>query len=338
MAPENDVARSKLKVVFKRRKTKTSARKRQRSKRGLPSFQPRADADAEAASCIADSKSHDVADDEDDELLAHLACDTLLAIQSLHQSNNVNSNLNKQSNHQTGPSCLEIPVEDGGPPILGVLECQLHEFFTKTRTGGSSSTVSHELDELLRNNTLRRLSNTLTTNQRAPITVYVFTHDYQRAARSTCSDSDSDDQNAILLDWFLHNLQHWTASRISHAALQQTWRQHPPQCSYNSCDAAVRWLQDRQLLHAATVDHTHYQLWLPQWGRRVLPAVLQAKTDALAFLQQGQHRERSAASVVQRLRRHPVPAHALLFPWFVEHGWVRRVNRPSGPALQFLGK
>jgi len=160
------------------------------------------------------------------------------------------------------------------------------------------------------------------------------------------NNNNNNKNNMILLEWFLQNLHRWTATRISHAALQQTWKQHPPTqqgtCTdhrHYSCDATIRWLQDRQLLLAATMDHTQYQLWLPQWGRHVLPALLQAKTDALAFLQQSKYNnERSVVSVVQRLRRHPVPAHTLLIPWMVEQGWVQRVQRPSGPALKFLAK
>jgi len=230
-----------------------------------------------------------------------MACDTLLAIQSL------------QGNAQT-PSCLEIPLPNG-TAIRGVLECQLHEFFL--HRGGSSPVIARELDRLLRHNTLRTLSSS--NRGTSPVTVYVLTQDYVRAVRAFGAD-DNEDGSSAVVEWFIDNLQHWTGSRISQSAIQDAWQQYssrsrrsplrlPNSSSSNNntkessataAEAVLRWLQERQLLHAAAASHDHYQLWLPCWGRQVLPAFFKAKTDALAFLQQSRYRERSVASVVQR--------------------------------------
>ena len=264
---------------------------------------------------------------DDDEFFDNLACDTLLAIRTLHQQ--------RYNDPNPMPSCLEIPVDDGSV-IQGVLECQLHEFFTtgSGTKGGSSPVVSQELDQLLRNNTLQRLSNTITANT-APITVYIFTKDYQRAARAAVASVSlnttvknkeashhSRQHGQVVLDWFLQNLHQWRGHRISHIALEESWHQNPPTKKHSPLDhsihfeASIRWLQEQQLLHTAAMDHTDYQLWLPMWGRHVVPAILQAKTEALAFLQQSRSKERSVSSVVQRLHRHPIPVNAFLIPWW----------------------
>ena len=340
-----------LKVVIKKATTKNLGKAKSylvnprqvpgSRKRGLPSFHRKIDdANVQRSSLTKDCDDND----DDDPFFVNLDCDTLLAIRSLHQQRFTDPN--------PTPSCLEIPVDDGSF-LQGVLECQLHEFFTTggcsgTNKGGSSPVVSQELDQLLRNNTLRRLCNTITTTNTAPITVYIFTKDYQRAARAAVAVSwnntvTNEKSQHSYLEWFLQNLHHWTGHRLSHSALLETWRQNPPpapldQHHHLHFETAIRWLQDQQLLHTAAMDHTDYQLWLPAWGRHVIPAILQAKTKALAFLQQSRSNERSVSSVVQRLHRHPIPVNAVLIPWWVEQGWVRRVRRPAGPALQFVEK
>ena len=275
-----------------------------------------------------------------------MPCDTLLAIRSL------------QSNSQT-PSCLEIPLPDG-TAIRGVLECQLHEFFMNNKrgaAGGSSHVVSRELDQLMGSNTLRRLcSSSSATIHRVddnPVALYVLTRDYERAVRASVAAApaadgeEKSDGACCIVDWFLHNLKHWTGARIAQSSLQEAWRRRQRQqqnCDGSgrlpsnramSSDAVVRWLQDRQLLHAvASADHSQYQLWLPAWGRHVLPALSRAGADAMSFLRQSQRGERSVVSLVQRLRRHPVPAGPVVIPWLVERGLVRRVERPAGNFLR----
>lgn len=359
-------ARKPLKVVVKKTakhrgtaKRNLTIRQRQvpdSRKRGLPSFSHNHKVDeviAQKTTLKSDDDNNDLdplQQNDDDDFFVNLECDTLLAIRTLHQ--------HRYNDPNPMPSCLEIPVDDG-TLIQGVLECQLHEFFTSGSgtKGGSSLVVSQELDQLLRNSTLQRLSNTITTNTAVPITVYIFTKDYQRAARAavaavavnTLAKNKEESQHSrqhgqVILDWFLQNLHQWTGHRISHTALLETWHQNPPLKTHSSLDhsihfeAAIRWLQEQQLLHTAAMDHTDYQLWLPTWGRHVVPAILQAKTEALAFLQQSRSKERSVSSVVQRLHRHPIPVNAFLIPWWVEQGWVRRVTRPAGPALQFVAK
>ena len=181
-------ARKPLKVVVKkatkhRGTAKPSLAVRQRQvpgshqKRGLPSFVHNRKKVDELVARDNDNDDLDpLQQNDDDDFFVNLACDTLLAIRTLHQQ--------RYNDPNPMPSCLEIPVDDGSS-IQGVLECQLHEFFTtgSGTKGGSSPVVSQELDQLLRNNTLRRLSNTITANT-APITVYIFTKDYQRAARA----------------------------------------------------------------------------------------------------------------------------------------------------------
>jgi len=363
-----------LKVVIKRKKgvirgrrimAKNNISTQHRPQRGLPSFPaPSATAVAAATSLRnINAANEDEIDDSDDTLFANLACDTLLAIQSLQQSN-------KNANIMNEACLLEIPVDGGGgggggrnaaaaaaAAVYGVLECQLHQFFNNTSTGGSSCIVAQELDQLLQNNTLCRLSsgyNNSSSNAAATtaaaataVTVYLFTTDYQRAARqavlSNNNNNNNINSNISVLEWFLNHLDQWTGKRISQAELHATWLRDPPPTTTgqgnnknNTAETAIRWLQDQQLLHVASSDHTHFQLWLPVWGRHVLPAMVKAQTDALVFLKQSRHRERSVVAVVQRLRRSPIPAVPLLLPWLVEQGLVQRVERPAGTFLQLL--
>lgn len=255
--------------------------------------------------------------DEDDDLIANMACDTALAIQSLCHSTE---------------TCLEIPLlsrahgADNITMIRGVLECQLHEWFSKS--GRSSHTVCRELDDLFRSNQLRKLSSAF--RHADPLTVHVSTADYVRGVRIAVAQEDT-----AATDWFIRYLKVWTGSRIARAAIEEAWQADPVSNSLiRSASDLIRWLQECQILLSASSDHDTYQLWLPGWGVAVLPAFSKAVEIALTFLKQSSCKERACDAVVRRLRHNPIPVTGLLIPWLVAQGRVQRIARPSGPFLK----
>jgi Serine-threonine protein kinase 19 len=339
-------------------------------KRGLPASWPLPKKDAETVTQKVNTANADaLLDDTDDALLfANMPCDTLLAMQSLQQSMETRIEIPLLRTTTTGgSSCINDSYSSSYASmntapntivmmIRGVLECQLHERFTAAKTtatgggGGSSQNVSRELDDLLRRNQLRQLSSSASSQHVGvvePVTVYVSTTDYIRglvvaAAADTAGNEDSSmttTSTTTLVDWFVRHLNVWTGSRITQSDIEEAWKEDPPPnastFSLRSVADLVRWLQERQILLAASADHDAYQLWLPGWGSAVLPAFSKARTDALAFLKQSSYKERSLPSVVRRLRHSPIPVTDVLIPWLVAQGCVQRIERPSGPFLKF---
>lgn len=338
--------------------------------RGLPASKPLPDhqyncgsaqqQNAAAASSCDPSFHYECANDDDDDddddllLIANMACDTALAMQSLQQSIE---------------TCVQIPLllgssgsssvsRDSAPDdtmIRGVLECQLYEWFSTTQVAANS--VSRELDRLLQTNQVRQLASSASSLPHAasaPFIVYLSTADYVRgvyaaAAVGSVSSNVADEERTAAVDWFVRHLKVWTASRIALADVKKAWKADPPVATPAASTAAsakgsllsseqnlVRWLQDCQILLAASADHDAYQLWLPGWGGAVLPAFFKAVQDALVYLKQSSYKERSMESIQRRLSRSPIPAKGLLIPWLVAQGHVLRIVRPSGPFLKLI--
>jgi hypothetical protein len=306
---------SKNKMLSSRRTQQIAVAVRPR--RGLP-------ASKQVAVAKEDASQKDTTDlfngDEDDDLVANMACNTALAIQSLQ--------------HLT-ETCIDIPLlscatSAGNMMIRGVLECQLHEWFLKN--GGSSQNVSRELNELLRSNQLRQLSSA--SRHADPLTLYVSTTDYVRGVQAAITQEET-----VAVDWFVRHLNIWTSSRIDRAVIEEAWNADPPVSnSVRSALDLIRWLQECQILLSASSDHDSYQLWLPGWGSAVLPAFFKAVKDALVFLKQSSYKERACDSVVRRLSHSPIPVTDVLIPWLVGQGHVQRIERSSGPFCKLAIK
>lgn len=316
---------------------------------GLPSFSNALPIQENNKTTKAHEESDDCMDEfsGEDVLLATIECDTLLAFRSL-----------QRGCPGSVQSYLEVPIPYcGNKHIRGILECQLHQFFREQRGGGSSITVSQEIQQLCQSNTLRVLSNGR-IDHTTSICVYLWRHDYERAAMATIQQTHNNqnrmdtkyDDKICIVEWFLQQLCTWTDSFIDEHIIRCAWdnrcssscnsnKNHKHRTSLCSASDVLRLLQECQLLHAATIDHNKYQLWLPTWGGDVLPTLLKAKTTILTFLLQSKPKlERSLTSIVQRLRHCIVPVHTILVPWMVEQGWVQLVERPSGLFVKFLEK
>jgi hypothetical protein len=320
----------------------STQQQQQRPRRGLPNFSNRSTtADIVVATIHQNDENNTVDDalendDDDDALFENLACDTYLVFQSLL--------LNQQTR-------IDIPIL---PPsgnakndsIPGILECQLHERF---QNGASS--VSRELEELLRNNTLRCLVSTIPVSSNADtqekqgvgtLMIVVKADDYARAIRAYNTNTSSSDiplqQQSGIIDWFIHHLKRWTRKRsvIALRDMERAWetsKSLPP--SWN-VKHAIRFLQDSQFLMPASSDHESFRLWFPSWGSLVLPAFIKAQTASLAYLRQSRYKERSLTSLMRRLSTYPIPVEHVLLPWLVAQGYVERIERPAGPCIRLI--
>jgi hypothetical protein len=323
-------------------------------RRGLPTFSIRTAAEAttpvpihpEGRNTGDDDNDALELDGDDDALFENLACDTYLVFQSLL--------LNPHTR-------IDIPIPaaattssvsgNNKDSIPGILECQLHERF---QTGASF--VSRELEELLRNNTLRCFVSTvpvvswnLDARGGATLTVLIRTEDYVRAVRAynnnnntiTSSDTPSNhqDQQTRIIDWFLHHLKDWTRkqSGIAMRDIERAWETTSLSLpsSWN-IQRAIRLLQDSQFLMTASSDHESFRLWLPSWGSLVLPAFIKAQTTSIAYLRQSQYKERSLPSLIRRLSTHPIPVEHVLISWLAAQGYVERIERPAGPCIRLI--
>lgn len=322
MVPPKDgtisTSKAKAKIVVKKKKHHSRLKPRRQAlvqfpaRRGLPGIKPLATAVVEEKEKEDVSGATSAFDDDDNDavLFANLACDTLLAIQSLQRSNETS---------------LEIPLA-GGSTIRGVLECQIYERF-----GDSSQQINQEFDELLKTNTLRQLCSSFQHSADRVVTVFILAEDYVRALRAI---ANGDEYGKVVVDWFVEQLNQWTKSRLAVVDFEDAWKNNAD--CVGTASKAMRWLQDHQILLAASLDHESYQLWLPEWGSAVLPAFFKATTSSLAFLKSSSYKERSVLSVVRRLSSSPIPVTNVLIPWLVAQGHVQRVERPSGDFVKLV--
>ena len=283
------------------------------SKKGLPKLNAKKRAEAVASNKAAPNLNDEAPQGEQeeeydplDQILSSLPNDCALGIQSLQQNNDTS---------------LAIPIpHDPSHVIRGVLELHLHRKMQNDNQG--DTIVSRELAELLATNQIRKLSSPL--SERHAVNVLVFTKDYERAARNTIHDKNS--QRAT--DWMMRQLPYLTGHRIAQADWQEQWRADP--ISGTSLEAVLDVLVRQQLLLLSPLEQS-YQLWLPTWGVLVLQAWETARKKALMNLKRSAYKERSLSAMQQKYS--PIPT-VLLLDWMESVGQVEWIDRPAGKFVR----
>jgi Serine-threonine protein kinase 19 len=296
---------------------------------------------------VVDHDDHnDEFDRENDDIIAStLPSEAMLAFQSLQQSTD---------------TCLSIPVSGTASVIHGVLDCQLHEWFTLTNRFWSTRMVEEQLQLLRQANTLRSLAIPNTNRL-----VWITTSDYIRAVsesiatksstRNNTSNENSekgsddeevdgnDDSDASLemVQWWIRYISQRPSDRFRTRDLEEAWQREQKSTNRPRTKAPrdiVPWLQRHQFILAASKDHTTFQLWLPGWGSSVLLTLLQTEKDVLSFLRRSRAKERSLSSLLERMPQHSsaIPIEAVVIPYLVAQGYVQRIARPSGLFLKLL--
>lgn len=294
----------KLLVVKKRKKTASK-----RASGGLPSFAHKASPPATTAAAAWDD---DITAEEDtlDSLLADLPNDCALAIQALQQN---------------ADTSVAIPVPSSGEYFRGVLELHLHRRLQR-QDDSHDTTVSRELADLLHSNTVRTL--TSPSRQNHPVTVIVWTADWERAAaRRQAQQQQSSDGVVTAVNWLTRRLPYLTARRVTYADLEAQWdRDVVPG---RTLDGVLDTLTRHQLLLGSPLEES-YQLWLPTWGL-VLQAWERGRHRVLQNLKRSFYKERSQTALQQS--DSPISTN-LLLDWMASVGQVERVERPAGTFVR----
>jgi hypothetical protein len=323
------ISKSKIVVVFKRRKQKINNRQatvrilQQKSssrKRGLPSIQP-TKVLAQAAAAAAQETRNSITTDEFDDITAdEIPCDTLLVIRGLQESAN---------------SYLTIPLQSS-PFLRAVLECQVYACLQQQ---------SSELQDLLDSQGLVRLRACSHPGMTDDIlSVLLTATDYERGVRDAQqrwllqSQSPIDDHMSAVVDWFLRHVKDWSGrSNITEEALQEAYESDPlavrkTATSSGQSPPLSQVIDSLQRLQVLLPSHHHaaYQLWLPEWGT-VLKAWQKSRTQLLAHIKRSYKEERSVVSSNQQYSPIPTP---VLIEWLKCQGIVHTVERPSGTFLR----
>jgi hypothetical protein len=272
-------------------------------------------------------------DDDDAALLlfANLPCETLMVIQSL------------LSHTQTS---ISIPLSSNGNQFVpAVLPCQLYKTLQQSGGGGGGGdvVVSRELQMLLANGTLVRLSSTFMNSD---IQVLMRLQDYECAVRHIIAavEESSRDSMESAVNWFVKHLKHWKTPIITEADFERVWsikNNHNDSSATNSMKCSLEetlsTLCKYQVLMACRQStssyssSTSYQLWLPTWGIMVLDAWNTARRKLVRCLKQSHYKERSEQALQQPYS--PIPT-SILIDWLEDQGCVERVERASGTFVK----
>lgn len=293
----------KVGVVFKKKK---KVKPGKHAPSSLPSFTKSGSTSSgrRTSSLTSDQNCGTKEDDlfGDDELLASVDCDTMLAVENL------------TSNVET---CVTIPLSANQPDIRGVVACQLN-MLQDANIG--DTVVSSEIRSLLHGNRLRQLS-----SQKGHFSLLVQSTDYERGVWDAfCQREGSTEPVA---KWFLERLSEWTGQRISASQVQASWETRP--LAGSSLEQVLQELQSCGVL-LATHSSAWYQLWLPSWGK-VLRAWEDARKKLLLQLKKSSYKERSQKAIQQK--HSPIPT-SVLVQWLVEQDEVVLVSRAAGAFVR----
>ena len=256
-------------------------------------------------------------DDGIGEVDGDLPCDTLLLMKNLRENRR----------------CMYIPLmQNGAFEIPAVLESQLYQ---KLRSGeGRDSTVTKELQELLRSNRIRQLSPIQGADQ---MVAYMETSHFVRAVwdahRHYCSsvpfstDAGKNHKNKVTT-WFLGQLKSITGRVLPRKSLEDRWMERVPPFSF-----AIDQLVSMQVLMPRTQESS-FVLWLPQWGL-VLTSLEKAQTKILNQLKRSHFKELSRATF--EAQHFGGFTGNFVMDVMVSSGKVIEKDRPAGKFLQLGG-
>jgi Serine-threonine protein kinase 19 len=329
---------TKIKVVVKRRRQSKPKTFKNSSKKGLPNLTKEVtDAPPD------DNEEKGENDDVDDEfgfppLEDAIPCDTLLAFQALTQSSETSPQLSVHIPLQTSMEAIPCALESQIVPVLQQNEQDQDSF----------AMVAEELPDLIRKNTLRRMSSISTPGTNTELTVLLLTSDYIRGVwdahdiTDTTSDTTSPEQRELqraYVEWFVNHLHCWTGRLLLESKLQRTWNRRPPNPNLpyalgTSLFKALEYLQKIQVIlaHNHAAREATYQLLLPQWGT-VVSAVQKAQTKMVRKLQQTYQKEVSEKTFLQQPFYHGVSTRFLL-QLMQDTGKVHIVPKPFGKFIK----
>jgi hypothetical protein len=278
-----------IKLVVRSKKKKNSKQKILSaailsSTRGLPKQRQQDDDNDSSASDLPLIQQEETPPFEEE-----IPCETLLAMRSLERTS----------------QCLVIPLFVGTIPC--VLESQLHHRLRSQN--GEDTGVSGELQQLTKENKIRRLSS---PNANLQLEAFMETRHYSRAVWDAHRHYEKAD--ATVTSAFLSCLNQMTKRRIVASDFEDA--------------GMVDTLVQMQVLLPAD---SAYMLWLPHWGL-VLKALSKGQQKVIAQLKRSQYKELSKTQV-ERFH-HTGLSGSFVLHTLVAQGLVELQERPSGTFVQ----
>jgi hypothetical protein len=272
-------------------------------------------------------------EDEDEvEVDDEIPSDVLVALHSIIQSD----------------QGLAIPITN--TTIQAVLEHQLFSTFDENH----ASAIQQEIVGLIQSNKIRQMycQDSANDNNRA----FVLTDDYIRGIWDVYHNNrnyvtnkftgDEQQQQIMIITWFVNNLQHWVGRTVSKSSLEAYWEEWRNNSSDKSTTVSqsfeqiLKYLMDMQLLIreanqsttlASGVESSYY-LWLPQWGL-TLKGWNEARRQLLNAL--ARSKEMSKMNLLRQNRHSYISTHFLLKE-LVHQGRVEIIERPFGSFVRLV--